>query len=155
MEVENNSKAKLWAYLIPLAVSLFKVGCCIKSSLHLCQLRKIMASHCLRELPSITAPTYAAPLSAINGILAIKFDSNSYLIGVDCHASCCMANTPHLFEDLKLGEVGEVKGIKQRLNIKGIGTFKFKLEDDNGKAHKIEIPTSLFVPDLKRCLLSP
>jgi hypothetical protein len=87
MEVENNGKAKLWAYLFPLAVSLFKVGCRIESSLRLCQLRKIMGSCCLKELPSITAPTYAALLSAVDGILAINLDSNSYPIGVDCHAS--------------------------------------------------------------------
>ncbi len=42
MEVENDGKAKLWAYLIPLAVTLFKVGCHIESFLHLCWLRKIM-----------------------------------------------------------------------------------------------------------------
>ncbi len=75
--------------------------------------------------------------------------SDSYPIGVDCHASHCMANAPHLFEDLKLKAVGEVEGIKQGLDIKGIGTFKFKMEDDNGKTHKIKIPNSLVVPDLK------
>jgi hypothetical protein len=154
-EVENDGKTKLWAYLVPLAVSLFKVGCHIKSSLHLCWLRKIMASCCLRELPSITAPTYAALSSRVDSILAIRFDSDSYPIGVDCHASRCMANNPHLFEDLKLNAVGEVEGIKLGLDIKGIGTFKFKLEDDNSKMHIIKIPKSLFVPDLKRCLLSP
>jgi hypothetical protein len=75
--MENDGKAKLWAYLLPLAVSLFKVDCCIESLLHLCRLGKIMASCCLRELPSITALTYAALLSAVNGILAIRFDSDS------------------------------------------------------------------------------
>jgi hypothetical protein len=66
-----------------------------------------------------------------------------------------MANAPHLFEDLKLKEVGEAKGIKLGLDINGRGTFKFKIEDDNGKMHKIKTPNSLYVPDLKRCLLSP
>ena len=66
-----------------------------------------------------------------------------------------MVNAPHLVEDLKFGEVGEIEGIKLGLDIKGRGTFKFKIEDDNGKMHKIKIPNSLFVPDLKRCLLSP
>jgi hypothetical protein len=67
----------------------------------------------------------------------------------------CMANAPHLFEDLKLRDVGEVEGIKSGLDIKGTGTFKFKIKDDNGMLHKIEIPNSLYVPELKRCLLSP
>jgi hypothetical protein len=66
-----------------------------------------------------------------------------------------MVNAPHLFEDLKLGEVGEVEGIKSGLDIKGTGTFKFKIKDDNGMTHKIKIRNSLYVPELKRCLLSP
>ncbi len=106
-----------------------------------------MASRCLRELPFITALTYTALSSTVDSILAIRFDSDSYPIGIDSHASRCIANAPHLFEDLKLEEVGEVEGIKQRLDIKGRGTFKFKIEDDNGKMHKIKIPSSLFVHD--------
>ncbi len=66
-----------------------------------------------------------------------------------------MVNALHLFKDLKLGEVGEVEGIKSGLDIKGMGTFKFKLKEDNGMTHKIKIPNSLYVPELKRCLLSP
>jgi hypothetical protein len=66
-----------------------------------------------------------------------------------------MANFPHLFEDLKLTKMGEVEGIKQGLDIRGVGTFKFKIEGDNGKTHKIKVPNTLYVPDLRRCLLSP
>ncbi len=43
-----------------------------------------------------------------------------------------MVNAPHLFEDLKLGDVGEVEGTKSGLDIKGTGTFKFKIKDNNG-----------------------
>jgi hypothetical protein len=66
-----------------------------------------------------------------------------------------MANSPHLFEDLKLTKMGEVKGIKQGLDIKGVGTFKFKIKDDNGKTHKIMVLNTLYLPELRRCLLSP
>ncbi len=45
--------------------------------------------------------------------------------------------------------------MKSELDIKGTGTFKFKIKDDNGMAHKIKIPISLYIPELKRCLLSP
>ncbi len=45
-----------------------------------------------------------------------------------------MANAHHLFEDLHLiNNAGEVNGIGEGLAIKGKGTFKFSLEDDNGK----------------------
>jgi hypothetical protein len=66
-----------------------------------------------------------------------------------------MVNAPHFFKGLKLGEVGEVEGIKSGLDIKGMGTFKFKIKDDNGMLYEIEIPNSLYIPELKRCLLSP
>jgi hypothetical protein len=52
-----------------------------------------------------------------------------------------MANAPHLFEDLKLGDVGEVEGIKPELDIKGMGTFKFKIKDNNVMLHEIKFQT--------------
>ena len=51
--------------------------------------------------------------------------------------------------------MGEVEGIKSGLDVKGMGTFKFNIKDDNGMLHEIKIPNSLYVPELKRCLLSP
>ncbi len=41
------------------------------------------------------------------------------------------------------------------LSIKGTGTFKFHIEDDEGGVHLIKIPNSKYVPDLKVCLLLP
>jgi hypothetical protein len=67
-----------------------------------------------------------------------------------------MANAPHLFENLHLtNNVGEVNGIGKGLAIKGKGTFKFSLKDDNGKTHTIKIPNSLYLPGLRQCLLLP
>jgi hypothetical protein len=86
----------------------------------------------------------------------VRFDSDSYPIGVDNHASKCMANAPHLFENLHLNNnKGRVDGINSGLDIKGEGTFKFNSIDNDGKANMIKIPNSLYVPNLKRCLLSP
>ncbi len=108
-----------------------------------------------RRLPSFPQPTFTTLSSAVDCTRTIQFDSNSYPIGIDTHALRCMVNAPHLVKDLKLGEVGEVEGIKSGLDIKGTGTFKFKIKDNNGMTHKIKIPNSLYVPELKRCLLSP
>jgi hypothetical protein len=152
---EHNDKTKLWTYLVPIAVTLLKVGCCVKSCLRRWRLRELFHFRCLRELPSVAVSTYTALSGAINGISTVRFDSNSYPIGIDYHASCCMVNSPHLFENLQLKQRGEVAGINSGLEIKGIGTFKFKVGDDDGKTHKIKIPNSLYLPDLKRCLLSP
>ncbi len=76
-------------------------------------------------------------------------------IGVDCHASCTMSSCKECFEDLKLKEMGQVGGISNGLQVKGVGTFKFHLTDDQGTTHQIKIPNSLYVPGLKRTLLSP
>jgi hypothetical protein len=67
-----------------------------------------------------------------------------------------MANKAHLFEDLHLNEdKGQVDGISDGLEIAGKGTFKFIITDDEGIQHTIRIKNSLYVPDMRRCLLSP
>ncbi len=72
-------------------------------------------------------------------------------MGVDGHASYCMANRTDQFDgNLKLVEgVHQVDGIGSGIAIKGVGTFKFRLED------MIRVPNSLYVPSLKRVLLAP
>jgi hypothetical protein len=145
----TNSKSMLRTYLVPIAISIFKVGCRVEG-----WMRKILASCDLRELPSISRPTYTALSSAVNRTAAVRFDSDSYLIGINTHTSRCMVNAPHLFKDLKLGDVGEVENIKSGLDIKGMGMFKFRIKDDNGMTHKIKIPNSLYIPELRWCLLS-
>jgi len=67
-----------------------------------------------------------------------------------------MVNKAHLFEDLHLSEAkGQVSGISNGLAIAGKGTFKFNIKDNEGIQHTIRIKNSLYVPDMKRCLLSP
>jgi hypothetical protein len=67
-----------------------------------------------------------------------------------------MANSPHLFEDLKLIDQGkQVNRIGAGLEIKGTGTFVMRIEDDDGGTHTIKIPNSLYLPALRQCLLSP
>ncbi len=67
-----------------------------------------------------------------------------------------MAHAPHLFKNLCLNKNnGRGDGITSGLDIPGQGTFKFNVANGNGKAHTIKIPNSLYVPNLKRCLLLP
>jgi hypothetical protein len=67
-----------------------------------------------------------------------------------------MANAPHLFEDLCLNDnKGQVDGMNSGLYIARHGKFKFNITNDDRKIHAIKIPNSLYVPNLKRCLLSP
>ncbi len=46
-----------------------------------------------------------------------------------------MANSPHLFNDFILLDVGKVSGINDGLAILGKGTFKFKIADNDGWVH--------------------
>jgi hypothetical protein len=48
-----------------------------------------------------------------------------------------------------------VDGITDGLPVKGKGTFKFTIRDNNGRWHNIHISKSLYVPGMKKCLLSP
>jgi hypothetical protein len=136
----------LRTYLFPAAFAAFRVGCRIESFLRRFSGPPIWDPTCL-ALQSETTLRMASPL--------IRFDSDSYLIGVDKHASKCMANAPHLFDDLRLDNKGQVDGMNSGLDIAGQGIFKFNITNDDGKIHAIKIPNSLYVPNLKRCLLSP
>jgi len=85
-----------------------------------------------------------------------RFDTDSFKIGVDTFASKCMVNNPSLLDNLTLTpRTQSVEGISAGLDIAGHGTFVFDIEDDNGSIHTIRITDSLYVPDLKFCLLAP
>jgi hypothetical protein len=84
------------------------------------------------------------------------FDTDSFLIGVNTFASVTMATQPEHFVDLVLSNQGSsVEGIQGGLVIEGHGTSRFNIKDDNGNVHQIKIPNSMFIPDLKYCLLLP
>jgi hypothetical protein len=68
-----------------------------------------------------------------------------------------MAKRPDYFDDLVLtpNDNNIVAGIEGGLAIKGHGTFKFQIEDNDGKIHLIKIPNSKYAPGLKYSLISP
>jgi hypothetical protein len=130
----------LWAHLSPLAIAYFRVGCCVELNLH-----RIFS----------TPLHLTAFMSSAGNPDQVCFDSDSFTVRVNNHASYCMANSPHLFENLVLSEMGKVDGINDGLEIAGRGTFKFKIADNDGRTHIIGAPNSLYLPKLKSCLLSP
>jgi hypothetical protein len=136
-------------YLLPLALITFKVGCCVEHSLR--RLRAALTMH--QCMPKNFA--FAASTTLPYQVPRIRFDTNSFVIGVDTFASITLGNHPDQFEDLKMHNNTEVEGIQGGLGIKGTGTFKFHIKDDEGGVHLIKIPNSKFVPDLKVCLLMP
>jgi hypothetical protein len=133
----------LRAHLFALTMTSLKIGCRVKSSL--CCLHQ---SHliCFHVLAGIKGDSISSQ---------VHFDLDSFPIRINNHASYCMANSPHLFDDLILLDVGKVDGINYGLAILGKGTFKFSISNDNDRVHHICIPNSLYLPKLHGCLLSP
>ena len=130
---------------------IYKMGCQVEIFCH--QTRRMLINLCG---PSRRHQDFAAQAKTASGANDVHFDSDSYMIGVDNHASRCMANSPHLFTDLQLIPQGkQVEGIGAGLKIEGVGTYIMSIQDDKGKSHKVMIPNSLYLPELKRCLLSP
>jgi hypothetical protein len=85
----------------------------------------------------------------------MHFNTNPFVIGIDTFTSITLGNHPDQFEDLKMHNDTEVEGMKRGLDIKGSGTFKFHIKDNEGGVHLIEIPNSKYIPDLRVCLLFP
>jgi hypothetical protein len=134
-------------YPFPVLFAAYKVGCRIEAFLQ-----------CFSGLPTWAHSHLAFQSKATLQLASppVRFDSDSYPIGVDSHASKCMANKPHLFEGLRLNkDKGQVDGISDGLEIAGKCTFKFNITDNEGKQHTIRIANSLYAPKMRRCLLSP
>jgi hypothetical protein len=135
-------RQKLRAHLFALTIASLKVGCRVESSLR---------SLCHPHHACFTA------LQGTHGNLWSNqacFDSDSFTIGGDNHASyCCYVNSPHLLDNLVLSNKGTVDGINDDFAINGRRTFKFTIGEDNGRQHNICIPESLYIPGMKKCLL--
>jgi hypothetical protein len=145
----QRKKPLMLTYLLPLALISFKVGCHVKHSL--CRLRAALNMH--QCLPKIVA--FAASTTLPYQVPSIHFGTDSFVIGVDTFPSITLGNHPDQFENLKTHNDTEMEGIKGGLGIKGTGTFKFHIEDNEGRVHLIKIPNSKYVHDLKVCLLLP
>ncbi len=134
---------KLRAHLFAVTKASLKAGCRVETS--------------LQNLHYLHHAQFTA-LQGTHGNLwsnQVRFASDSFPIGVDNHVSYRYVNSPHLLDDLILSDKGSVDGITDGLPIKGKGTFQFTIGDDNGRQHNIRIPESLYVPGMKKCLLSP
>ena len=87
------------------------------------------------------------------------FDSDSFIIHIDNGASATMSNKRDHFETLhplKPNESNHIAGVNGGvIPVKGRGTVKWKLEDDDGVIHEIKIKNALYVPEMQTCLLCP
>jgi hypothetical protein len=123
-------------YLPPLAFLCYKVACRVERFFH--------GLRCMFQRPDILQRIpYQSERGQSKLLPTMCFDTNSFTIGIDSFASVTMGTQPDQFEDLILDTGQSVQGIQGGLSIKGHGTFKFSIEDNEGMVHMIKIPNSM------------
>ena len=110
--------------------------------------------------------SYAAPASSDDSEdpstlrtspIPFKADSDSFVIGIDSHCTSCISNNSAHF----IGPITPVRGRRikgfggEHVAVVGEGTVEWKIEDDDGKTHRIKIKNTQYVPKASLCLLSP
>lgn len=104
---------------------------------------------------------YNAMSSNSRDIKTFTFDTDSFKIGIDTHATTCMSPEITDFDQSTLVPFpAQNGGIRQYgkgplLKIESTGTLKWILEDDNGNKHTVHIPNSIYCPQGTQRLLSP
>ena len=86
--------------------------------------------------------------------LTSRFDTDSFTLGLDGHASRCMSPDRNHFTDLKEWNGPPVKGIGTT-TIEGVGTVNWDIECDKGQRHTLQIKDALYVTSLHKAILSP
>jgi hypothetical protein len=134
------SIATLWKWMYTICVSIWNTILTTQSSF-----TTYLMKHKLHSFRSIQN----LPLQEHN------YNTKSYLIGIDNHASSSMTNCESDFMDtLKLANV-PIKGIKGHLLTSKIRTIRWIIQDDKGRPHRFDIPGIYPVPELLIRLLSP
>ena len=120
---------------------------------------KKKARNHLKRAPQMKCKTDSNQYQAyqiLSKAIPAVFDAESYLIAVDNHSSCCMSNNINDFVGPLVDKRVRIKGFQgASAYSKGIGTVKWKIEDDNGIVHDIYIKDVLYVPESMQRLLSP
>ena len=135
-------------HLFVLPFIIFWLGCRIEMMTRLVH-RQLSQLRSFPLLTRIVAFSASDKLSSRGvNVLQTRFDTDSFKIGVDCHASRTMSPVRSAFRDLRPFKAS-VGGIgSSSVTVESIGTFQFSMEDDDGHFHRIEIPNSLLVPNL-------
>ncbi len=130
----NKTMSKLRTYLLPFLFATFKVGCRVELHLQLFWQPYGSNSQLLACHGSVTEPGQP-PL--------VHFDLDSIPIGINNHASRCMSNNPHLFEDLRLtSDRGQVDGIGDGLEMQGEGTSSLQSRMTTERCTTSRFPTA-------------
>ena len=89
------------------------------------------------------------------GVYRGEFDFDVYQMALDTGASVCISNNSRDF----IGPIKQtrkvVDGIAEGLQATGVQTIRWRLQDKEGRKHKIDIPNSLLVPKALMRIMSP
>ena len=90
----------------------------------------------------------------------VKFDHDSYRIGIDSLASACMSPyetdfVPNSFRQVTHKQKVKPYGKGTAIPIVSTGTLNWKVEDDKGRIHTFLIQNFIFIPEGSMRLLSP
>ena len=87
---------------------------------------------------------------------AIRFDTKSYTIRINNHASKCISNKiTHFIGSLTPTPNTVSFGTGENLEVTSMGTIRCRIKDDDGKMHTITLKDYLYVPGIFICFLSP
>ena len=86
-----------------------------------------------------------------------QFNTNSFMLGINTLCSCTMSGNKNHFKDVRENPPSKDIGRKDgaMLSIQRIGTFIFCIPNSYGKTCTIQMPNSLYVPNLLLPLVSP
>ena len=86
-----------------------------------------------------------------------EFDSSSFPIGIDNHATKCISNdTRHFISPIVSSKKSSCNGFgATKTKIHGEGTIKWKFLDDKGMLRTLVIKSALCVPEATLYILSP
>ena len=103
-------------------------------------MKRLLSPNLLHFLTCFTASNETVNIS--------RFDSDSFIIAVEKNASKTIYNQRYHFVGKFLPLTHQhIKDISGKITIKGQGTFIWKIEDDEGRVHTLEINGVLYIPE--------
>ena len=103
----------------------------------LCSPRKITACNCSKNHNEILHFAKSGKYSL--QCPEVKFDSDSFQIGIDNHITACLSPSLEDFVGPITPSTCTIKGIAECLPVKGTGTICWKIQDDTGENYEIII----------------
>ena len=100
----------------------------------------------IKVLQTITGTSYVAQpnysdndVNLCNKSLTSSFDSDSFLVGVENHATKCMSNNSKHFVSLDPMKNRTVKGVGGMIRVLSRGTMCWRVEEDDSHIHNLDI----------------